>query len=105
MDEPILFSVRGKIAVITLNLAAKLNALTQELYLRLALLLNEVAQRDDIYITLLTGRGRFFSAYVETCGQTMSLITNRDKRRRLHGNQQCAGRAQCSQTLPGSIRG
>jgi len=55
-------TTRGKIAIITLNLPKKLNALTQDLYYRLSCLMREVAARDDIYITLLTGKGRYFSA-------------------------------------------
>jgi peroxisomal 3,2-trans-enoyl-CoA isomerase len=47
MAEPeILISYRPKLAIITLNCPQKLNALSG----------------DDIYITVLTGKGRFFSA-------------------------------------------
>lgn len=64
-DEPILVEYKTNgIAVITLNQPKKLNALNQDGYYQLALALREVAQRDDIYITVLTGKGRFFSAYV-----------------------------------------
>lgn len=62
-NEQISLTTRGKIAIITLNLPTKLNALTQDLYYRLSCLLREVAQRKDIYITVLTGKGRYFSAY------------------------------------------
>ena len=55
---------RGKVAIITLNRADKLNAMNQDLYFRLAILLREVAEMPDIYITVLTGKGRYFSAYV-----------------------------------------
>ena len=61
-NNQITLSIEGKVAVITLNLPKKLNALTQDLYYRLACLLREVAKRDDIYITVLTGNGRYFSA-------------------------------------------
>ncbi len=60
--EQISFTTHGKIAIITLNIEKKLNALTQDLYYRLSCLLREAARRDDIYITILTGKGRFFSA-------------------------------------------
>lgn len=53
---------RGKIAVVTLNRENKLNALNQDLYYRLATVLNDIASMDDIYIAVLTGKGRFFSA-------------------------------------------
>ena len=63
-SDAITLTTRGKIAIITLNLPKKLNALTQDLYYRLSCLMRDVAARDDIYITILTGRGRYFSAYI-----------------------------------------
>ena len=62
-EDAITLEAQGKIAIITLNQPKKLNALNQELYFRLATLLREVAARDDIFITVLTGTGRYFSAY------------------------------------------
>jgi peroxisomal 3,2-trans-enoyl-CoA isomerase len=62
--EGILLEKRGKIAIITLNLEKKLNALNGDLYYELASKLTEVAAMPDIYITVLTGKGRFFSAQV-----------------------------------------
>ncbi|KAI9741974.1 MAG: hypothetical protein M1834_000363 [Cirrosporium novae-zelandiae] len=62
LEQSITLEVKGKIAIITLNLPQKLNALTQDLYYRLATLMRQIASRDDIYITLLTGKGRYFSA-------------------------------------------
>jgi peroxisomal 3,2-trans-enoyl-CoA isomerase len=53
---------RGKVAIITLNRADKLNAMNQDLYYRIAVLLREIAEMPEIYITVLTGKGRFFSA-------------------------------------------
>ncbi|KAL1795932.1 hypothetical protein ACET3X_006156 [Alternaria dauci] len=61
-DEPILTTYHGKTAIITLNAPKKLNALGTDGYYKLARAMNEVAARDDIYITILTGTGRFFSA-------------------------------------------
>lgn len=49
-------------AIITYNRPKKLNAMTGPHYYRLSCLLREVATRDDITITVLTGSGRFFSA-------------------------------------------
>ena len=63
ITDQITLTTQGKIAIITLNLPHKLNALTQDLYYRLACLLREIARREDIYITILTGKGRYFSAY------------------------------------------
>ena len=61
-SEPILYSTHGKTAIITINLPQKLNALTQDLYYQLATLLRRSAADPKIYITLLTGKGRYFSA-------------------------------------------
>lgn len=61
-EDGILVEYKGKVAVITLNQPKKLNALNQDLYYDLAVKMHEVAARDDIYITVLTGNGRFFSA-------------------------------------------
>ncbi|KAI9892342.1 MAG: hypothetical protein M1814_001543 [Vezdaea aestivalis] len=61
-EDDITLTTRGKIAIITLNLPHKLNALGQLGYYKLASLMREVDQRDDILITVLTGTGRFFSA-------------------------------------------
>lgn len=61
-DGAIYLELQGKIAIIHLNLPNKLNALTQDRYYALASALREVARMDDIYITVLTGKGRYFSA-------------------------------------------
>lgn len=61
-EEAILFETRGKIAIITLNVPNKLNAMTQDYYFRISQLLRQIAKDDNIYITVLTGKGRFFSA-------------------------------------------
>lgn len=64
-DAPVLVDYKANgIAIVTLNQPKKLNALNQDGYFQLAVALREIAERDDIYITVLTGKGRFFSAYV-----------------------------------------
>ncbi|KAJ4403061.1 dodecenoyl-CoA isomerase [Didymella pomorum] len=63
MAEPgILVEYKGKVAIITLNVPKKLNALNGDLYYQLARAMQEVASHDEVYITVLTGKGRFFSA-------------------------------------------
>jgi len=62
VTNAVTLEVKGKIAIITLCVEKKLNALSQAGYFRIACLLQEVAQMDDVYITVLTGKGRFFSA-------------------------------------------
>ncbi|KAH7361373.1 enoyl-CoA hydratase/isomerase [Plectosphaerella cucumerina] len=51
-----------RIAVITIDNIQKLNALSQQQYYNLAQTLREVAKRDDVFVTVLIGKGRFFSA-------------------------------------------
>lgn len=57
-------SERSYIAVITLNNEKKLNSMNQDQFAVLARRLREVALRDDVHVTVLTGKGRYFSAYV-----------------------------------------
>jgi len=58
----ILTSYSGTVATITINVPQKLNALNMHHYHQLACAMHDVAARPDIYVTVLTGRGRFFSA-------------------------------------------
>jgi len=51
-----------KIAVITIDRQKKLNAVTQNHYFRIAELLDQVAKMDEVIVTVVTGKGRFFSA-------------------------------------------
>lgn len=55
---------RGNIAIITLNNEKKLNAMNQDNYYTLSKYLREIADRPDVYITVIAGKGRFFSAWV-----------------------------------------
>lgn len=54
----------GRIATITIDNPKKLNALTQDGYYAIAKYLREIATHDEVFITVLTGTGAFFSAYV-----------------------------------------
>jgi peroxisomal 3,2-trans-enoyl-CoA isomerase len=69
-------SYKGNIAIITLNQPKKLNALDQDGYFQLATAMHTVAARDDIYITVLTGNGRFFSAYVQSTSHFSTRVDN-----------------------------
>ncbi|KAH7631671.1 hypothetical protein SMAC4_06710 [Sordaria macrospora] len=53
---------KGRLAIITINNEKKLNALSQMQYYHLAQRLREVATHDEVYITLIIGTGRYFSA-------------------------------------------
>ena len=61
-NEEVQLTYNGRVAIIRLNRPAKLNAMTGDLYYELGNKMREVAARDDIFITVLTGTGRYFSA-------------------------------------------
>jgi Delta3-Delta2-enoyl-CoA isomerase len=61
-NDHILLTFDGPIAIITLNQPKSLNALTQSDYFNLAQTLRKIATMDEILVTVLTGKGRFFSA-------------------------------------------
>jgi Delta3-Delta2-enoyl-CoA isomerase len=52
----------GRVAIITICNEKKLNALSGQAYYDLSKAMREVATHDEVFITLLTGKGRFFSA-------------------------------------------
>lgn len=53
---------RGRVAILTLDNQKKLNAMTQDDYYTLSKHMRDIADDNNIYITVLTGKGRFFSA-------------------------------------------
>ncbi|CZT18793.1 related to peroxisomal D3,D2-enoyl-CoA isomerase [Ramularia collo-cygni] len=53
---------RGRVAIITINRTKKLGALAQEHYFNIARWMRHIDSREDVFITVLTGTGRFFSA-------------------------------------------
>jgi Delta3-Delta2-enoyl-CoA isomerase len=61
-EEAVLYRKQGRIAIITLNLPKKLNAMTQAYYYRISCLMRMIAEDDSVSVTVLTGTGRFFSA-------------------------------------------
>jgi len=94
-DDSILVEYRDNgIAIITLNVPEKLNALGQQEYFNLAVALREIAERDDIYITVLTGTGRYFSAYVSIPLPTNTIHPSPKK------NQTNANHHPAAQTSP-----
>ncbi|KAI1448471.1 ClpP/crotonase [Annulohypoxylon stygium] len=62
MTDVIKVEYAGRIATITIDNDKKLNALGFDGYYGIAKALLDIAKRDDIYITILTGKGRYFSA-------------------------------------------
>ncbi len=62
-EEAVTLTIKDKIAIIQLNVPQKLNAMNLDCYFRIASLLRDIAKRDSIIVTVLTGTGRYFSAY------------------------------------------
>ncbi|KAI8962754.1 ClpP/crotonase [Daldinia sp. FL1419] len=62
MADIIKVQYAGRIATITIDNEKKLNAVDFQGYYAISKALREIAARDDIYITVITGKGRYFSA-------------------------------------------
>jgi Delta3-Delta2-enoyl-CoA isomerase len=75
MAEEILLEKRGKVAIITFNREKKLNALNSDLYFKLASMMQQVAAMPEIFITVITGKGRFFSSYDASLGYWQLLTS------------------------------
>lgn len=60
--KPVLLEIDGAIATVTLNRPEKLNTFSEPLMDNLRAALEEVANRDDVRVLILTGAGRAFSA-------------------------------------------
>lgn len=61
-EEAVTYEVKGKVAVITLNVEKKLNALNGPQYLQLAKYVDEADQEPETVATIIQSTGRFFSA-------------------------------------------
>lgn len=62
MPSVISLEFKGRVAVITICNERKLNALDQNGYYELSEKLREVAEHDEVFVTLLIAKGRYFSA-------------------------------------------
>lgn len=62
-DSVITVEYKGRVAVLTIRNEAKLNALSQLQYYEIAKKLREIATHDEVFVTVLLAKGRFFSAY------------------------------------------
>lgn len=60
--EPVRIEIDGRVARLTLNRPDKLNALNDEVRLAIRGLLDELEERPDVSILVLSGAGRAFSA-------------------------------------------
>ncbi|OAA71279.1 peroxisomal D3,D2-enoyl-CoA isomerase [Cordyceps fumosorosea ARSEF 2679] len=61
-DKVINLEYRGRVALITIDNQSKLNALTQQYYFQIAQSLREIEKHDEVFVTVIMGKGRFFSA-------------------------------------------
>jgi enoyl-CoA hydratase/carnithine racemase len=74
-EEPVLFSVEGGVATITLNRPAKMNALNPEMIVRLARYWDQVEADASVRVAILTGTGeRTFCAGADL-GRLTPLLT------------------------------
>lgn len=62
MSESIIYEVKDRVTIITLNVPKKLNALDAEQYLALGKALEEAEREEDTLVTLIQSTGRYFSA-------------------------------------------
>ncbi|KAJ5475846.1 hypothetical protein N7475_001575 [Penicillium sp. IBT 31633x] len=82
-QQQITVTYQDRVAVVTLNRPDKLNALNADLYYLLGERLREIDSRDDIFITVLTGTGRFFSAGADVTSIRPGGDSSPDVRREL----------------------
>ncbi|KAJ4162626.1 dodecenoyl-CoA isomerase [Fusarium falciforme] len=61
-ESIITLEYRGRVAVLTIDNASKLNAMTGAHYYDLAQKMREVAAHDEVFITVILAKGRYFSA-------------------------------------------
>lgn len=65
MSSPVIsVEYKGRVAVLTIDNPKKLGALNRDQYYELAKKMDEIATHDEVFVTVLIGTGRYFSAYV-----------------------------------------
>jgi enoyl-CoA hydratase/carnithine racemase len=64
-DQPLRLQLHGRVAVVALHRPAARNALSQALMRALTRCAQQLAERDDIDVVLLTGSGAWFTAGVD----------------------------------------
>jgi len=75
---PVTVEYQDKIAIITIDNVPKLNALDADGYYLIAKYMREIAEHDEVFITVLTGKGRFFSAGADVSIGGSAPATNED---------------------------
>lgn len=77
-EQDVLYRKEDGIGIITLNRPDKLNALTEEMNLRIATLAEEVKNDDEVKAVILTGAGRAFCAGTDISGgETPARVAER----------------------------
>lgn len=76
--QDILYEVRGKVTLITLNLPSKLNALNGDQYLLLAKLVERADREEDTVLTLIQSTGRYFSAGANIADKGLLNVDSKD---------------------------
>lgn len=66
-DSVINLEYRGRVAVLTIDNDRKLNSMGLTQYYDLAQKMREIATHDEVFITVILAKGRYFSAYVLSC--------------------------------------
>ncbi|KAF4999023.1 hypothetical protein FDECE_11639 [Fusarium decemcellulare] len=61
-DSIISLDYRGRVAVLTIENESKLNSMSLEQYYDLAQKLRDIATHDEVFITVILAKGRYFSA-------------------------------------------
>ncbi|CAK9437445.1 uncharacterized protein LODBEIA_P18230 [Lodderomyces beijingensis] len=62
MSDDIIYEVKDKVAVITLNIPKRLNALDGEQYLQLGKYVEQANNEEDTVMTIIQATGKYFSA-------------------------------------------
>jgi len=107
--EDLLLEKKEGIATITLNVPAKLNAITPALERNLPLAIDEVARDDEVKVVILTGAGRAFCAGGDIEGQKAlfegTWEQSRYEKFRLFGQGAADGFARLNKPVIAAING
>ncbi|KAH7017933.1 ClpP/crotonase-like domain-containing protein, partial [Macrophomina phaseolina] len=93
MSQNIILSVQGHVAVITLNRPKVFNALSLDDYQLLARLMRQAAEDRSTTVTVLTGRGKYFSAGADLTSGSGPADPSDPKTRKYWLNRFAAGNA------------
>lgn len=75
-SEDVLYEVRDRVTIITLNIPDKLNALNGAQYLQLAKYMEEADKEENTLATIIQLTGRYFSAGANVADKKLSQMEN-----------------------------